>query len=350
MSKIKKITGREILDSRGNPTVEVDVILENGVLGRAAVPSGASTGEREALELRDGDKKRFLGKGVLKAVDNVNKIIAPKLIGMEIAGQQKIDETMIQLDGTDFKSNLGANAILGVSLACARAGAADQNLPLYEYIRKTYNVNAADYVIPVPLMNILNGGAHADNNVDLQEFMIAPVGAPTFREALRMGAEVFHNLKKVLNKKGYATGVGDEGGFAPNLKSNEEALQVIEEAVSAAGYKIGEDVLLALDCAASELYEDGKYTLEGEVSDKVKTSDQMIKFYEDLVGKYPIISMEDGLSEKDWDGWKKLTGALGSKMQHGTMSPTTPSGSRNVAATPPATGIVSPPCLSTAPA
>jgi enolase len=315
MAKIKKIIGREIVDSRGNPTVEVDVILENGVLGRAAVPSGASTGEREALELRDGDKKRFLGKGVLKAVGNIDKIITPALIGMEITAQQQIDDKMLALDGTDFKSKLGANAILGVSLACARAGANDKGMPLYEYIREIYGVKSDKYILPVPLMNILNGGAHADNNVDLQEFMIAPVGASSFREALRMGAEVFHNLKKVLQKKGDVTAVGDEGGFAPNLKSNEEALAVIEEAVKAAGYEIGKDVLLALDCAASELYENGKYTLEGETKDQVKTSEQMIEFYAALVNKYPIISMEDGLSEQDWDGWKKLTDRLGGKMQ-----------------------------------
>ncbi len=279
MARIAKVLGREILDSRGNPTVEADIILDNGIMGRAAVPSGASTGEREALELRDGDKERYLGKGVLKAVENINKKIAPAIIGMEITEQKKIDEKMIALDGTDFKSNLGANAILGVSLACARAGANFKNLPLYEYIRQIYGIKSSDYILPVPLMNILNGGAHADNNVDLQEFMIAPVGATSFREALRMGAEVFHNLKSVLKKKNYATSVGDEGGFAPNLKSNEEALQVIEEAVKLAGYKIGQDILLALDVAASELYENGKYTLEGEPKDNVKTSAQMVDFY-----------------------------------------------------------------------
>ncbi len=315
MSKVKKIIGREILDSRGNPTVEVDVILENGVLGRAAVPSGASTGEREALELRDGDKKRYLGKGVLKAVDNVNKLIAPAIIGMEATDQQKIDEKMLALDGTDFKSKLGANAILGVSLAMARAGANDKGLPLYEYIRTVYGIKSQDYIIPVPMMNIINGGAHADNNVDLQEFMIAPAGAPSFREGLRMGAEVFHNLKNVLKKKGYVTSVGDEGGFAPNLGSNEEALEVITDAIKAAGYQTGKDILLALDVAASELYENGKYTLEGEKSDNVKTSAQMADFYEALSKKYPIISIEDGLSEKDWDGWKMLTDRLKSKMQ-----------------------------------
>ena len=315
MAKIQKVVGREIVDSRGNPTVEADVILDNGTLGRAAVPSGASTGEREALELRDGDKKRYVGKGVLKAVNNINTIIGPAIVGMEITGQQAIDDKMLAMDGTDFKSKLGANAILGVSLACARAGANDRKMPLYEYIRSIYNVKSNDYILPVPLMNILNGGAHADNNVDLQEFMIAPVGATSFREALRMGAEVFHNLKKVLKAKGDITAVGDEGGFAPNLKSNEEALAVIGEAIKAAGYTLGKDILLALDCAASELYENGKYTLEGETKDQVKNSDQMISFYEDLVNKYPIISIEDGLSEKDWDGWKNLTDRMGGKIQ-----------------------------------
>ena len=315
MAKIAKITGREIIDSRGNPTVEVDVKLDNGVLGRAAVPSGASTGEREALELRDGDKKRFMGKGVLKAVENINKKIAPELIGVEISKQQEIDDIMLKLDGTDFKSNLGANAILGVSLACAKAGAVDKNLPLYEYVREIYNLKSDKYVLPVPLMNIINGGEHADNDVDLQEFMIAPVSAKNFKEALRMGAEVFHNLKKVLHSKNYGTNVGDEGGFAPNLKSNAEALEVIAEAIKEAGYELGKDILLALDCAASELYADGKYTLEGEQTDKVKTSEELINFYADWVSKYPVISIEDGLSEKDWDGWKKITDALGSKTQ-----------------------------------
>lgn len=315
MAKIKKVTGREIIDSRGNPTVEVDVLLDNGVMGRAAVPSGASTGEREALELRDGDKKRFLGKGVLKAVENVNKALGPAIAGMEISEQRKIDEKMLALDGTDFKSKLGANAILGVSLACARAGAADQKLPLYEYIRKVFAIKSDEYLLPVPMMNILNGGEHADNNVDIQEFMIMPVGAPSFREALRMGAEVFHNLKSVLRKKKYATGVGDEGGFAPNLQSNEEALEVISEAIKQAGYTLGKDIIFALDVAASELYENNVYTLEGEQKDKQKTSEQMIAFYQDLSKKYPIISIEDGLSEKDWDGWKKLTDSLGKKTQ-----------------------------------
>lgn len=315
MSKIVKIKGREILDSRGNPTVEVDVMLENAVMGRAAVPSGASTGEREALELRDGDKKRYMGKGVLKAVENINKTIAPALIGMDVSGQKEIDEKMIKMDGTEFKSNLGANAILGVSLAVARTGALYEKMDLFNYIRKTYGINSKDYVMPVPLMNILNGGAHADNNVDLQEFMIAPVGASSFKEALRMGAEVFHNLRSVLKKKNYSTGVGDEGGFAPNLSSNQEALEVIEQAVKQAGYSIGKDILLALDTAASELYEGGKYTLEGEQKDKTKTSEQMVEFYAGLCAKYPIISIEDGLSEQDWAGWKVLTDKLGKKVQ-----------------------------------
>ncbi|MCA6085494.1 phosphopyruvate hydratase [Candidatus Endomicrobiellum agilis] len=315
MAKVVKITGREIIDSRGNPTVEVDVKLEDGTLGRAAVPSGASTGSREALELRDGDKRRFGGKGVLKAVSNINNIIAPKLTGFEITKQQDIDDVMMKLDGTDFKSNLGANAILGVSLACAKAGSNSNKLPVYEYVREIYNIKSDKYILPVPLMNIINGGEHADNNVDLQEFMIAPVSAPNFREALRMGCEVFHSLRKVLNEKGYATGVGDEGGFAPNLKSNAQALEVICEAVKAAGYEIGKDIVFALDVAASELYENNKYTLEGEVKDKVKTSKDMISFYAGLLEKYPVISIEDGLSESDWDGWKVLTEELKSKLQ-----------------------------------
>ncbi|MCA6069558.1 MAG: phosphopyruvate hydratase [Endomicrobium sp.] len=315
MVKIVKIVGREIVDSRGNPTVEVDVKLDDGSFGRAAVPSGASTGSREALELRDGDKKRFGGKGVLKAVANINNKIAPKLLGFEITKQQEIDDTMIELDGTDFKNNLGANAILGVSLACAKAGANSSKLPVYEYIRKIYSIKSDKYILPVPLMNIINGGEHADNNVDLQEFMIAPVSAPNFHEALRMGCEVFHSLKKVLNEKGYATGVGDEGGFAPNLTSNAQALEVICEAVKAAGYGVGKDIVFALDVAASELYDDNKYTLEGEVKDKVKTSEDMIAFYKGFLATYPIISIEDGLSESDWSGWKILTDELKSKLQ-----------------------------------
>lgn len=315
MSKIKNVIAREILDSRGNPTVEVDVILENGITGRAAVPSGASTGEKEALELRDGDKKRYLGKGVLKAVNNVNEKIAKEIAGMDASSQREIDEKMIKLDGTEFKSNLGANAILGTSLAVARAASNDKKLPLYEYIRKAYELESAVYSMPVPLMNIINGGAHADNNVDLQEFMILPVGAASFREAIRIGVEVFHNLKSVLKSKGYATSVGDEGGFAPNLGSNEEALSVIMEAISKAGYKAGDDVLLALDCAASEFFEDGVYLLEGEKINKKKSSDELINLYSDWIKKYPIVSIEDGVSEKDWDGWKKLTEKLGKSCQ-----------------------------------
>ncbi|MDR2066406.1 MAG: phosphopyruvate hydratase [Endomicrobium sp.] len=315
MAKIVKIIGREIIDSRGNPTVEVDVTLDDGSFARAAVPSGASTGSREALELRDGDKKRFDGKGVLKAVSNVNNIIAPKLLGLEITNQQEIDNIMIKLDGTDFKSNLGANAILGASLACAKAGASSKKMPIYKYIREIYNIEDDKYILPVPLMNIINGGEHADNNVDLQEFMIAPVSAPNFREALRMGCEIFHGLKKVLNEKGYATGVGDEGGFAPNLKSNSQALEVIVEAVKKTGYKVGQDIVFALDVAASGLYDNNKYVLEGEIEGKEKSSKDMISLYSAWLEKYPIISIEDGLSESDWDGWKFLTEELKSKLQ-----------------------------------
>jgi enolase len=312
--KISKIVGREILDSRGNPTVEVDVILSDGTLGRAAVPSGASTGENEALELRDGDKKRFLGKGVTKAVNNVNTIISKKLKGMDVTNQQLIDETMIKLDGTEFKSNLGANAILGVSLASCRAGANLLNMPLYNYIRKVYSIKDKNYVLPVPMMNILNGGAHADNNVDLQEFMIVPAGAKSFREALRYGAEVFHNLKQVLKSKGYNTAVGDEGGFAPNLSSNSEAVEVILEAIDKSGYKAGKEIFIALDPAASEFY-DEKYVLDGEPENKEKNSLEMVEFYKSWVEKYPIISIEDSMSEKDWQGWKLLTTQLGKKIQ-----------------------------------
>ncbi|RMD59880.1 MAG: phosphopyruvate hydratase [Nitrospirae bacterium] len=308
MSEIREIHAREIMDSRGNPTVEVDVILESGYFGSAAVPSGASTGEREAVELRDGDKKRYLGKGVLKAVDNVNNIIAEELRGIEATDQVLIDKTMIELDGTNNKSKLGANAILGVSLAVAKAAAEEAELPLYKYIG---GVNAKE--LPLPMLNILNGGEHADNNVDIQEFMIMPCGAPSFSEALRMAAEVFHNLKKILSSKGLSTSVGDEGGFAPNLKSNEEALSIIMEAIDAAGYKAGEDLLLALDVASSELYKDGKYVFEGE--GKSYTSDELIDYYESLVNKYPIISIEDGMDQNDWDGWRALTERLGSKIQ-----------------------------------
>jgi enolase len=309
MSEIADVYAREIIDSRGNPTLEVEVFLESGVMGRAAVPSGASTGEREALELRDGDKSRYMGKGVLKAVNNVNTQIAEHIIGMEVTDQVGIDNKMLQIDATEFKSNLGANAILGVSLAVAKAAADDVGLSLYQYIGGT---NAKE--LPLPMMNILNGGAHADNNVDIQEFMIMPAGARNFSEALRMGAEVFHMLKSVLKMKGYNTAVGDEGGFAPNLKSNEEALQVIVEAIEKAGYKPGEDVLLALDVASSELYKDGKYLLKNEAQPE-KSPEQLIDFYENLVNKYPIISIEDGMAENDWDGWKKLTTRLGNRIQ-----------------------------------
>lgn len=307
--EIIDVFAREILDSRANPTVEVEVFLEDGTVGRAAVPSGASTGAFEAVELRDGDKGRYLGKGVLKAVDNVNSVIAPNLIGMNVYEQVLIDRTMLEIDGTNNKSKLGANAILGVSLAVARAAAESLDMSLYQYLG---GVNSK--VLPVPMMNILNGGAHADNNVDIQEFMIMPVGASSFTEALRMCAETFHALKSTLNKKGLATGVGDEGGFAPNLSSNEEAIKVIVEAIEKAGYKPGKDISIAIDAAATELYkEDKKYHLDGE--GKVYTAEEMVSFYESLVEKYPIISLEDGLAEEDWDGWKVLTDRLGKKIQ-----------------------------------
>ncbi len=309
MGEIMDIYAREILDSRGNPTIEVDVVLDSGAFGRASVPSGASTGEREALELRDGDKSRYLGKGVLKAVDNVNETICDALVGWEASDQAGIDAKLIELDGTETKSNLGANATLGVSLACARAAADESGLPFYQYIGGT---NAKE--LPVPMMNIINGGEHADNNVDIQEFMIMPIGATSFKEALRMGAEVFHALKTVLKTKGYNTAVGDEGGFAPNLSSNEEALQVIMIAIEAAGYKPGEDVLLALDVAASEIYSAGKYNFANE-KQPIKTAAETIDFYADLVERYPIISIEDGLAENDWDGWKLMTDRLGDKIQ-----------------------------------
>lgn len=308
MSCIIDVDAREILDSRGNPTVEVEVILDDGSLGRAAVPSGASTGVHEAVELRDGDKGRFLGKGVSQAVNNVREIIAPELVGLSAFDQVEIDRTLIELDGTENKGKLGANAILGASLAVAKAAANSLGMPLYRYIG---GVNGK--TLPVPMMNILNGGQHADNNVDIQEFMVMPVGAESFAEALRMGAEIFHNLKAVLKERGYVTAVGDEGGFAPNLGSNEEALQVIVEAIERAGYKPGVDVRLALDVAASEMYEDGKYNLAGE--GKIKTADEMIDFYGELIEKYPIISIEDGLAEDDWEGWQKLTAALGGRVQ-----------------------------------
>lgn len=313
---IQKIKAREIIDSRGNPTVEVDVILTDGTLGRAQVPSGASTGENEALELRDGDKNRYLGKGVLKAVNNVNNIIAKKLKNMDASEQQSIDEMMIKLDGTDTKSNLGANAILGVSMAVCCAAANFYKMPIYKYIRKVYGIKEKDYILPVPMMNVLNGGKHADNNVDLQEFMIVPAGAKSFSESLRYGVEVFHSLKAVLKSKGYVTAVGDEGGFAPNLSSNSEALDLLIEAINKAGYKPAKDVFIALDPAASEFYEDeNEYVLLGEKENKEKTSQQMVEFYEQLVAKYPIVSIEDGLAEDDWEGWKLLTQKLGRKIQ-----------------------------------
>jgi enolase len=308
-SIIVDVHAREILDSRGNPTVEVEVHLESGASGRACVPSGASTGSREALELRDGDKKRYLGKGVKKAVDNVNKAIASDILGLPAEEQALIDGVMIELDGTDSKKKLGANAILGVSMAVARAAADHCGLPLYRYIG---GVNAKE--LPVPMMNIINGGAHADNNVDFQEFMIMPAGMKSFSDALRCGAEVFHTLKGILKGKGYATSVGDEGGFAPNLKSNAEAVEVILEAIGKAGYKAGKEVFIALDAAASEFYKDGSYMMEAEKKPKKSTGD-MIKYYEELVRQYPIISIEDGLAEGDWAGWKALTDALRSKVQ-----------------------------------
>ncbi len=308
MSTIVDVYAREVLDSRGNPTVEVDVTLEDGSFGRAIVPSGASTGAYEAIELRDGDAERFLGKGVMKAVTNVNTIIAPALAGAFALDQVGIDKMLLELDGTPNKANLGANAILGVSLAVAKAAADCVGLPLYRYIG---GCNAKE--LPVPMMNILNGGKHADNNVDIQEFMILPVGASSCAEALRMGTEVFHNLRSVLKQKGYNTAVGDEGGFAPNLSSNEEALEVIVEAIQKAGYKPGEDVCLGLDVAASELFKDGKYQLAGE--GLAKTAAQMVDYYTSLVNKYPVISIEDGLAEDDWEGWKLLTQTLGTKIQ-----------------------------------
>jgi len=307
MSEIIDVYAREVLDSRGNPTVEADVVLESGVMGRAIVPSGASTGEREALELRDGGA-RYLGKGVAKAVKNVIDIIGPAVTGFDASEQAVIDGMMIALDGTESKKKLGANAILAVSLAVAKAAADEAGLPLYQYLG---GPNAKE--LPVPMMNVLNGGAHADNNVDFQEFMIIPAGAKSCAEAIRMGAEVFHNLKAVLKKKGYNTAVGDEGGFAPNLKSNEEAVQVILEAVQKAGYKAGKDVLLGLDVASSEFYKNGVYHLEGE--GKKFTAEKMVRFYEDWIRQYPIITIEDGMSEKDWKGWKMLTDHLGSKIQ-----------------------------------
>ncbi|RIK61771.1 phosphopyruvate hydratase [candidate division KSB1 bacterium] len=310
MTTIVEVHGREILDSRGNPTVEVDVILENGIVGRAAVPSGASTGEHEAIELRDKEPKRYNGKGVLQAVQNVNEVIAPEIVGLEATQQLQIDRAMIALDGTENKSKLGANAILGVSLAAAKAAASASDLPLFQYLG---GVSAC--TLPVPMMNIINGGAHADNNVDLQEFMIMPVGAKNFAEALRMGAEVFHSLKSVLKKKGYNTAVGDEGGFAPDLKSNEEALMVIVQAAEALGLKAGEDFCIALDPAASEFYNKERKVYELKSEKRSLSSSEMIEYYAGLVKKYPIISIEDGLSEDDWAGWKEMTAKLGNSLQ-----------------------------------
>ncbi len=307
--EIVDIYAREILDSRGNPTVEVEVVLEDGTIGRAAVPSGASTGVHEALELRDGDKTRYNGKGVLKAVENVNDIIAEELIGESAFDQREIDFLMLEIDGTENKEKLGANAILGVSMAVAKAAANFLGMPLYRYLG---GVNA--HLLPTPMMNIINGGAHADNSVDIQEFMLVPAGAETFADSLRMGAEVFHTLKGILKKKGYSTAVGDEGGFAPNLKSNEEALELIVEAIEKAGYKAGKDAFIALDPASSEFFEDGKYVFKWSTKE-VMTAEQLVKYYEGLINKYPIISIEDGHAEDDWEGWKIMTEAFGDKIQ-----------------------------------
>ncbi len=309
MDLIEEMMAREILDSRGNPTVEVEVYLENGIIGRAAVPSGASTGEREAVELRDGDMERYLGKGVTRAVDNVNGIIAEALEGMPVTEQVTIDAMLGELDGTENKGNLGANAILGVSLAVARAAASFLDLPLYRYLG-----GFSSRILPVPMMNILNGGEHADNNVDIQEFMILPVGAESFREALRTGAEIYHHLKKVLQERGLSTAVGDEGGFAPNLGSNAEAFEVILEGIKRAGYKAGEDVFLGMDAAASSFFRDGAYHLEAEENPR-KSSEEMVAYYRELVDRYPIISIEDGLDENDWEGWALLTRELGGRIQ-----------------------------------
>ena len=312
MSKIVDVKAFEVLDSRGNPTVNADVILESGVVGSACAPSGASTGSREALELRDGDKSRYLGKGVLKAVENINTAIKDLLVGMDAADQRALDKAMIEADGTENKAKLGANAILAVSLAAAKAAAADKGIPLYAHIADI-NGTSGQYTMPVPMMNILNGGEHADNNVDIQEFMVQPVAAKTFSEALQVGAEIFHALKKVLSAKGLNTAVGDEGGFAPNLASNADALAVIKEATEQAGYKLGEDVTLALDCASSEFYKDGKYDLSGE--GKVYSSEGFSDFLAELCEQYPIISIEDGQDESDWDGWKYQTEKLCEKVQ-----------------------------------
>ena len=312
MAKIVDIKGREVLDSRGNPTVEADVILDNGIVGSACAPSGASTGSREALELRDGDKSRYMGKGVLKAVSNINGPIRDLLLGKDPLDQKALDRAMIELDGTENKASLGANAILAVSLANAKAAAQDQDLPLYAYIANL-NGTPGQYSMPVPMMNIINGGEHADNNVDIQEFMVQPVGAKTFADALRMGAEIFHHLKAVLKARGLSTSVGDEGGFAPNLASNEDALAAIAEAVANAGYKLGDDVTLALDCASSEFFENGKYDLAGE--GKAFDATGFADYLAGLSERYPIISIEDGMDESDWAGWKVLTDKIGSKVQ-----------------------------------
>jgi enolase len=311
MSYISDIHARQILDSRGNPTVEVDVYTDNGFMGRAAVPSGASTGKHEAVELRDGDKKTYMGKGVLQAVKNVNEIIADQLIGIEVVKQSYIDELLIKIDGTENKAKLGANATLAVSMAVAKAAADESNLPLYRYLG---GVNAS--ILPMPLMNILNGGVHADNKIDFQEFMIVPVGAPSFSEALRWGVEVFHNLKTVLKKKGYSTNVGDEGGFAPDIQSNEEAIETVLMAIEAAGYKAGEQIAIAMDAASSEMFDEAKKTYKFyKSSGKTISVDEMVAYWADWVKKYPIVSIEDGMAEDDWDGWKKLTDAVGSKCQ-----------------------------------
>ncbi|HVS56130.1 MAG TPA: phosphopyruvate hydratase [Casimicrobiaceae bacterium] len=308
MSAIVDVIAREILDSRGNPTIEADVVLESGISGRAAVPSGASTGSKEAIELRDGDAARYGGKGVQKAIENVNTEICEAIIGLDASEQAFVDRTMIDLDGTENKSRLGANAILAVSAAVAKAAAEESTLPLYRYLG-----GAGEMMLPVPLMNVINGGAHANNSVDMQEFMLVPLGAPTFREALRYGSEVFHALKKLIDAKGMATTVGDEGGFAPNLPSNESALQLLLEAIDKAGYTAGTDIALALDCAASEYYKDGMYELESEGAKLTRS--QMVDYLANWVDKYPIISIEDGMSEHDWDGWKLLTDRLGKKVQ-----------------------------------
>ncbi len=311
--KITKIHARQILDSRGNPTVEADVTLENGIMGRAAVPSGASTGSHEAVELRDGDKSKYLGKGVLKAVENVNTTISEALVGMDVEDQKALDQKMIDLDGTENKGNLGANAILAVSLACAKAAALSQNKPLYEYISELGD-NKGNYLLPVPMMNIINGGKHGGWGADIQEFMIFPVSAPSFTDGLRMGAEVFQNLGKVLHDKGYGTTVGDEGGYAPVLKhGNAEAFDLISEAVEKSGYKLGEDIVLGIDSASTEFFADGKYELKSE--GRTLTSEEMVSWYAELCEKYPIVSIEDGLAEDDWEGWKALTAKVGDKVQ-----------------------------------